>query len=128
MPRFVILTHDWPTLHWDLMLEKVASLRTWRLARPADAAGPIDALPLPDHRLAYLEYEGPLSGDRGTVLRWDSGDYRLVGESPDRIEVELTGRKIIGRFALRQNESGDRWTFHCVEVAGSDESPGADRS
>ena len=21
MPRFAILTHDWPTLHWDLFLE-----------------------------------------------------------------------------------------------------------
>ena len=29
--RFVILTHDHPFLHWDLMLEADGVLRTWRL-------------------------------------------------------------------------------------------------
>src|SRR5580765_3650553 len=32
MPRYVILAHDHPFPHWDLMLERDASLRTWRLA------------------------------------------------------------------------------------------------
>ena len=34
MPRFVILEHDYPELHWDLMLETAGALRTWRLLRP----------------------------------------------------------------------------------------------
>src|SRR5205807_395991 len=34
MPRFVILEHDHPELHWDLMLEAGPVLRTWRLAAP----------------------------------------------------------------------------------------------
>ena len=32
MPRFVILEHDHPHLHWDLMLEADGSLHAWRLA------------------------------------------------------------------------------------------------
>ena len=34
MPRFVILEHDHPRLHWDLMLQTGDALRTWRLASP----------------------------------------------------------------------------------------------
>src|ERR1700704_4821039 len=76
MPRFVILEHDHPVLHWDLMLEAGTALRTWRLARAPSAPGEvIDALALPDHRLFYLDYEGPVSGGRGVVKRWDAGEY-----------------------------------------------------
>ena len=33
----------------------------------------VPAIPLPDHRSIYLEFEGPLSGDRGTVQQCDRG-------------------------------------------------------
>ena len=66
MPRFVVLRHDGPQgLHWDFMLEMGQGLATWALNREPDAAGPIPAEALPEHRLAYLDYEGSLSGDRG---------------------------------------------------------------
>src|SRR5204862_462785 len=72
MPRFVILEHDHPERHWDFMLEAGPVLRTWRLAKAPDATGiRIAAQPLGDHRALYLDYEGPLSGARGTVTRWD---------------------------------------------------------
>ena len=38
MPRFVILEHDHPVVHWDLMLEAGEALRTWRLAAPPGKA------------------------------------------------------------------------------------------
>src|SRR5437879_2020084 len=37
MRRFVILEHDHPQLHWDLMLEAGPALRTWRLSAPLAA-------------------------------------------------------------------------------------------
>ena len=76
MPRFVILEHDYPELHWDFMLECAGALKTWRLAEPPATHGElIAAVALEDHRLDYLDYEGPVSGNRGRVKRWDRGDY-----------------------------------------------------
>ena len=54
-------------MHWDLMLDTGETLRTWRL-EPA-LPGVIRAEPLGNHRRAYLDYEGPVSGNRGSVQR-----------------------------------------------------------
>jgi hypothetical protein len=111
MPRFVVLIHDYPMQHWDFMLEKEASLRTWRLARPPAEAGAIDAEALADHRLPYLHYEGPVSGDRGAVRRFDRGEYALIAETADRVEVELTGTMLHGRAVLERTDRGDLWQY-----------------
>lgn len=111
MPRFVILIHDHPALHWDFMLEKEATLRTWRLARPPGEGGPIDAEPLPDHRLSYLDYEGPVSGNRGSVRRFDGGEYTLVREADESVAVELRGAVLRGRAALKRVDNSSRWQF-----------------
>src|ERR1700730_7618701 len=76
MPRFVILQHDHPELHWDLMLQAGETLRTWRLAKAPELPGEaIVASAIGDHRPMYLDYEGPVSGGRGQVIRWDQGTY-----------------------------------------------------
>jgi DNA polymerase Ligase (LigD) len=111
MPRFVVLTHDHPFLHWDLMLEQGDALRTWRLARPPEAGEPIDAEVLPDHRLAYLEYEGPVSGDRGTVERWDGGTYDIVESTVDRLLVRFDGHRLSGDASIAQEQTGAAWVF-----------------
>jgi hypothetical protein len=111
MPRFVVLIHDYPILHWDFMLEKEAILRTWRLARPPDETGPIDAEALADHRLDYLDYEGPVSGDRGAVRRFDRGGYALIAETADRVEVELTGTMLQGRTVIERTGRSEAWEY-----------------
>lgn len=100
MPRFVILTHDWPFPHWDLMLESGETLRTWRLL---DEPGPgrcIAAEPLPDHRKAYLDYEGPVSGNRGRVARWDTGEFTWTASSDDALSLRLHGERFSGRVVI----------------------------
>lgn len=109
MPRFVILTHDHPELHWDLMLEAGPALRTWRLAEPPETGKTIAATALGDHRLAYLDYEGPVSGGRGRVARWDAGEYRVQTWTDDQIRIEVEGGKTRGIFQLSRNE--EIWTF-----------------
>jgi DNA polymerase Ligase (LigD) len=96
MPRFVILEHDYPILHWDLMLEVGSELRTWRLGKePVPLGDSIEATPLGDHRVAYLDYEGPVSGGRGTVRRWDRGVYEtLPVVEGEAVKVVLKGEKI----------------------------------
>ena len=116
MPRYVILTHDHPHLHWDFMLENEAVLRTWRLARAPDEAGPIDAKALADHRLAYLDYEGPVSGNRGSVRRFDRGEYVLVREIVDRLEIQLEGTILQGRALIERKVSAG-WKYEFTPTA-----------
>ena len=73
--RFVVLHHtgiDDP--HFDLMFETTTGspLTTWR--SPAwPIVLPVGLTRLPDHRAAYLEFEGALSGNRGEVRRIATG-------------------------------------------------------
>src|SRR5438094_6028330 len=109
MPRFVILEHDHPVLHWDLMLERDGVLRTWRLAKPLEGPDPVAAEASFDHRVVYLDYEGPVSGGRGVVRRWDRGSYSLLDES-DGLRLRLDGQRLSGVFTLRQTGQTE-WTF-----------------
>ncbi len=113
MPRFVILEHTSPRgLHWDLMLQAGESLESWSLAEPPRPGATIAAEALPDHRPFYLDYEGPVSGGRGTVIRWDQGTYELEVREPDRIAIVLHGAKLTGRATLaRSAESPAAWQF-----------------
>jgi hypothetical protein len=100
MPRYVILEHDHPSLHWDFMLEAGERLRTWRLAAPPCAGQAVAAAASFDHRLLYLDYEGPVSGDRGRVVQWDRGDYEEVAEEEGRLRVRLRGCRLRGTVTL----------------------------
>ncbi|MBN9521380.1 hypothetical protein J0H58_23140 [bacterium] len=99
MCRFVVLAHDWPTPHFDLLLEAGAVLRAWRLLGEPIAT-PVPAEPNADHRTLYLDYEGPVSGGRGTVARWDAGAFEWIEDEPARVVVELRGARLVGWFAL----------------------------
>ena len=119
MPRFVILEHDHPVMHWDLMLEAGPVLRTWRLAVPPCPREPIAATAVFDHRLLYLDYEGPISGGRGRVVRWDHGT--LTGQVTDGgpILVHLRGQRLCGILRLEHLE-GDAW---CGSMEPSEPEP-----
>ena len=67
----------------------------------------IAATALGDHRVAYLDYEGPVSGNRGTVRRWDHGSYEATSTPGEFI---LHGTRVQGRARLRQVH-GEEWVF-----------------
>ncbi|MHC4986827.1 MAG: DNA polymerase ligase N-terminal domain-containing protein [Planctomycetota bacterium] len=102
--EFVILRHAEPSgAHYDLMLREGDVLATWRLdANPAEMIiGEIArATTLPAHRLAYLDYEGPISGDRGSVERVDRGRYEGRSGEGGGYAVALIGDVIRGTFEL----------------------------
>jgi hypothetical protein len=116
-PRFVILLHETPPgyshpTHWDLMFEQGTALRTWALAAEPSGGVTIDAERLPDHRREYLDYEGPISGDRGQVTRWDTGTFQLVRDTAQEFVALLTGERLSGRVRLTKQATGDqRWGF-----------------
>src|SRR5579872_1900952 len=102
MPRFAILEHDHPVLHWDLMLEAGEVLWTWRLAAPPQAGVVGEATRTFDHRPLYLEYEGPVSGNRGRVVGWDRGVFAWEARDEGRIVVRLDGGRLRGLLQLEQ--------------------------
>ncbi|MBP3960350.1 hypothetical protein J8F10_34410 [Gemmata sp. G18] len=109
MARFVVLTHDWPELHWDFLAEAGDSLRAWRLLAEPVAGADIPAEPNFPHRPLYLDYEGPVSGGRGSVSRWDTGMCVWGAAKPDRVELELWGTKLTGSVVIRRE--GEEWVF-----------------
>lgn len=102
MPQFVLLEHDHPELHWDFMLESGEVLLTWRLDRIPTKAAEFDAVALPDHRTAYLDYEGPVSGDRGSVVRVDRGMFELIAAEDGSLTARLSGKCLHGTARLRK--------------------------
>ena len=119
MPRFVILRHEPSSestrpLHWDFMVEQGGMLRTWALSEEPTPDRDISAEKLADHRLAYLDYEGSIAGDRGRVTRWDRGEYAIDESTPEKLILTVHGEKLIGRvevtFAADFETAAWRWT------------------
>jgi hypothetical protein len=137
MPRFVLLYHQCPpeyvrASHWDLMLEAGDVLRTWALGelprawssvharsaaidekcRPLGKADNVAAEQLGDHRRDYLYLEGPLSGNRGSVVRVCEGSYRTESETADCWRFILEGQDFSCCANLRQsNSESSVWTL-----------------
>ena len=123
MPRFVILEHNHPTLHWDLMLEAGDVLQTWRLAAAPAIGATIDATALERSSAAYLDYEGPISGGRGNVQRRDAGDFTEEADSTPtvrqvpfsrqvRVRARLPGASRRGDLALAMASMNKRRKAH----------------
>jgi len=118
MPNsFVIILHTgFGCEHYDFMLETGPSLATWRLASNCLGLGEGQSAParkLPDHRPAYLTYEGPVSGGRGQVRRVCQGAFETLVDDGRRLVVRLDSpdgpaRLEIARLASA-GEGRDEW-------------------
>ncbi len=107
--RFALLEHDWPESHLDLFLEWGGSLLAWRL--PAEALNfPMRAIHIDRHRLAYLDYEGPISGNRGSVRQVDGGGLRWLVMTEVLYVVELDGERLKGRYRL--HKANNDWLMY----------------
>lgn len=97
------------------MLEHGDVLVTWQLLEePIGAAGlPIRARAIGDHRKAYLDYEGPVSGDRGHVKRVEGGLVEILEVTARQYVFDLRGDRFSGRFRMRRGEDG--WVFETAD-------------
>lgn len=92
--RYAVLRHsDVDEPHFDLMFETLpgSMLATWRSAQwPIEFPTPLTRLR--DHRRLYLEYEGDLPGNRGSVMRVADGtcQVEVTENAVWRIQI-LTG-------------------------------------
>ena len=105
--------------HWDLMLEHENRLVSWAFdEHPLDLldtslthslesgiAVPLVGLPTKDHRLDFLEYEGPLSRNRGLVTRHLAGTYQWLRRTPARVAVRLSFDGIVRTLEFQVGES-----------------------
>ena len=86
--RCVILLHQIGNAgHWDLMLEVRNTLWTWRLNEMPTTNQTVLGERITDHRIHYLDYEGPVSNNRGTVKRVRSGHYQWEPKSKNHLAV-----------------------------------------
>lgn len=115
--RFAILHHQLSDgEHWDLMLERGDALLTWQLPRePVDrSALPMPARRIGDHRKAYLDYQGPVSGNRGRVRRVDSGTFEFEKLTDSLCVVALNGGRLRGSVRLRALSDG--WILEAAQA------------
>lgn len=90
------------------MLEQEDELLTWALEKLPTLGDSIPAAELPPHRTAYLDYEGPVSRNRGTVTRWDRGEFHWRSKEKDRYVVELQGVQLQGTATLNR-QTATQW-------------------
>ncbi len=110
--------------HYDWMLSDPqvsgdeGELLTFRVELPSEKwgkTGYFEMTKLANHRRAYLEYEGEISGGRGTVHRIDNGWYiaREWGENGGFIELSM--RKFTGEIELRRID-GSQWYIKVLKT------------
>jgi DNA ligase D-like protein (predicted 3'-phosphoesterase) len=126
-PIFVIQKHGAKRLHYDLRLEVNGVLKSWAVPK-GPSLNPREkrlAIATEDHPLEYSRFEGvipPGEYGAGPILVWDRGTYRnIAGKhggrtvSIDRslkeghVEVDLKGKKLKGKFALRLINRPNQW-------------------
>ncbi len=115
MVRWALLRHDLPdsSWHYDWLIDRVSwwhrpggadrcagapdldpdacDLFAFRVPVRPDIAtiDRFDAVRLPDHRRLYLDYEGPLTNNRGSVRRVASGLCTWSQPMPGRLDVHI---------------------------------------
>ncbi len=111
--RFAILEHHWDGVHWDFVVEDGPALRTWAIDEPPIPGKELTARALPPHRRIYLDYEGEISGGRGTVGQWDAGTCEVLEWSDEVVRLRLDGRQLVGNVEFRCRVVDDvrRWVF-----------------
>ncbi|HRZ86094.1 MAG TPA: DNA polymerase ligase N-terminal domain-containing protein [Candidatus Paceibacterota bacterium] len=127
MQSFVIQEHHASHLHWDFRLEMLGVLKSWAITKIPPLKKGIKrlAIQVEDHELSYGNFEGEIKEGygKGTVKIWDKGTYKLIEKTPKKIEFELKGKKLTGKYILialgnpivsRETDYGknkNRWLF-----------------
>ncbi len=116
--RFVLLHHDWPESHWDFLADLAPGsdrIATWSLDTPLENLQTSGrAQKLADHRRFYLDHEGPVAGNRGTLKRIKTGMAELSRASPEIFEFIIleasspnpvrVGMLLLQRLSVTKNE------------------------
>ena len=109
---FVVQKHDASHLHWDLRLEMNKTLKSWAVPKEPPIKKGIKrlAIHVEDHPLPYADFEGEIKEGygKGTVEIWDRGEYNLLEKDEKKIEFELFGKKMKGKYVLIKTKYGNK--------------------
>jgi DNA ligase D-like protein (predicted 3'-phosphoesterase) len=117
LAEFVIQKHDASTLHYDFRLEVDGVMRSWAVPK-GPSTDPRDkrlAMEVEDHPMSWNEFEGVIASGygKGTVIVWDRGSYRPLGDAPmaealasGHASFWLEGEKLRGGWTLRRTHAG----------------------
>ena len=116
---FVIHKHHASHLHWDLRLEMDGVLKSWAVPKEPPKTKGIKrlAIQVEDHSLSYANFEGIIPEGNygaGKVEIWDNGIYELLNKDPKKIEINLHGKKLKGKYVLVKTKYGKNkksWLF-----------------
>jgi len=111
--RFVLLWHSFPYAHWDWMFEKDGELLTFRAPpgslEPLRRGIPQSWTQLTPHRLLYLDYEGPVSGNRGEVRKILGGNCLWLEGAGQVIRLRLVSPELSGILELHPPTHHTQW-------------------
>jgi len=134
---FVVQKHAARRLHYDLRLEMDGVLKSW--AVPKGPSGHAEekrlAVHVEDHPIEYGDFEGVIPAGNygaGSVIVWDYGWYRstkptdpLQQLARGKLEVEIFGYKMRGRWTLARMSGKDRDWLLLKKADGAALPPGA---
>ncbi len=86
--------------HYDLFVRDNDYLLTWEFQHHPMDIPTQSVLQLANHRLEYLDFSGPLSGDRGILHPIDSGECSWLHRQPDRLILSFQGMQVCGTLYL----------------------------
>ena len=107
---FVVQKHHASHLHWDFRLEMNGVLKSWAVPKEPPKVKGVKrlAIHVEDHPLGYAKFEGEIKEGygKGKVEIWDKGTYELIEKDSKKIEVELHGKKLKGKYVLVKTNYG----------------------
>ena len=119
MRAMVLLRHDLPCgdSHFDWLIDPGGGrgLIAFRLEQRFDLGNlpGFEADRLTDHRRRYLDFEGPISGGRGRVIRLTRGSLIVLAEQGHRLGLVGTLGSWSGALVGCRGE-GDAWRFEIL--------------
>src|SRR5690349_7472148 len=116
---FVVHEHAATRRHYDLRLGMYGVLKSFAVPKgpSLDPREKRLAVETEDHPLSYLDYEGVIPKGNygaGAMIAWDIGRVRYLDKDAEagllagKLDIELSGYKLRGRFALVLTKRGDK--------------------
>lgn len=118
--RYVVLLHTQKEGdHFDLMIDNGERLATWKMSVAPETArdGELECERIGDHRRIYLDYQGPISGDRGHVTQHDAGQCLVTVMTESQWDIVFEGHRLNGYIRLmKSHRSKNAWRLRLLSA------------